>query len=112
MLLKDPPMIEFVKFLGRHELVTTGLNQFNDRPESFRAWQSSFLNAIKDLDISPSKELDLLTKWLGKESGHYVNRIHLMHVNNPQLALKKAWDRLVECYASPEVKKKIPTTTL
>ncbi|RXN30030.1 C-type mannose receptor 2-like protein [Labeo rohita] len=26
-----------------------------------------------------------------------------MHVNNLQLALKKAWDRLVECYASPEV---------
>lgn len=101
--IKDSPMAEFVKFLARRELVTTGLSQFNDRPEGFRAWQSSFLNATKDLDISPSEELDLLTKWLGKESGHYVNRIRLMHVNNPQIALRKAWDRLVECYASPEV---------
>ncbi|XP_067279227.1 uncharacterized protein [Pseudorasbora parva] len=101
--VKGPPMTEFVKFLARRELVTTGLRQFDDRPESFRAWQSSFLNAIKELDISASEELDLLTKWLGKESGHYVNRIRLMHVNNPQVALRKAWDRLVECYASPEI---------
>lgn len=96
-------MTEFVKFLARRELVTTGLRQFDDRPESFRAWRSSFLNAIKELDISASEELDLLTKWLGRESGHYVNRIRLMHVNNPQVALRKAWDRLVECYASPEI---------
>lgn len=82
-------MTEFVKFLARRELVTTGLSQFNNRPESFRAWQSLFLNTTKYLDISPSEELDLLTKWLGKESGHYVNRICLMHVNNPQIALRK-----------------------
>ncbi len=81
-LNQSKPLTEFVKFLARRELVTTGLSQFNDRPESFRAWQSSFLNVIKDLDISPSGELDLLTKWLGKESDHYVNRIRLMHVNN------------------------------
>ncbi len=36
--IKDSPMTEFVKFLAHRELVTTGLSQFNDRPESFRAW--------------------------------------------------------------------------
>ena len=26
-----------------------------------------------------------------------------VHVNNPEAALRKAWDRLMECYAAPEV---------
>lgn len=30
------------------------------KPESFRAWQSSFLNGIQDLELTASEELDLL----------------------------------------------------
>lgn len=91
-------MTDFVKYLACQELVTTRLNQFDDQPESFRTWQSSFLNAIRGLDLSASEESDLLTKWLGKESSHHVRRIHLAHVNNPEVALTKAWDRLSKCY--------------
>ena len=101
--IQTPGMADFVKYLARRELVTTSLNQFDDQPESFRAWQSSFLNAIRGLDLSPSEELDLLTKWLGKESSNHVRRMRQVHVNNPGAALRKAWDRLSECYASPEV---------
>lgn len=51
--------LDFAKFLTRHELVTISISKFNDRPENFRAWQSSFQNAIKVLGLSHSEEMDL-----------------------------------------------------
>lgn len=77
--------------------MTTGLTKFDDRPESFRAWQSSFTNAIHGLDLTTSEELDLLVKWLGKELSEHVRRICFVHVTD------LVWDRLLECYTAPEV---------
>ena len=57
-----PDMMDFAKYLARRELVTTGLNKFDDQPESFRAWQSSFFNATQGLELTASEELDLLIK--------------------------------------------------
>ncbi|XP_062415794.1 uncharacterized protein LOC119194889 [Pungitius pungitius] len=96
-------MVDFAKYLARRELVTTGLNKFDDRPESFRAWQSSFLNATQGLELTASEELDLLVKWLGKESSEHIRRIRAVHITNPQAALQLCWSRLQECYAAPEV---------
>ncbi|XP_035995613.1 uncharacterized protein LOC110368714 isoform X1 [Fundulus heteroclitus] len=98
-----PPMTDFAKFLARRELITTGLFKFDDTPESFRAWQSSFLNATQDIDLTCSQELDLLVKWLGKESSEHVKRIRAVYTTNPKAALQLAWDRLEECYATPEI---------
>lgn len=75
----------------------------DDRPETYRAWRSSFLNTIRDLDITAGEELDLLSKWLGKESSAYASRLRAVHIGNPEAALKKTWDRLDDCYSSPEV---------
>lgn len=80
-------MIDFAKYLARRELVTTGLTKFDDQPESYRAWESSFLNATQDLELTASEELDLLVKWLGKESSEHVKRIRAVHITNPQAAL-------------------------
>ena len=98
-----PVVNDFAKYLARRELVNTGLTEYDDRPESFRAWQSSFTNATKDLGLTASEELDLLVKWLGKESSQHVRRIRAVHINEPRAALKKVWERLRECYASSEV---------
>lgn len=98
-----PDMMDFAKYLARRELVTTGLNKFDDQPESFRAWQSSFFNATQGLELTASEELDLLIKWLGKESSDHVKRIRAVYVSNPQAALQLSWTRLQECYATPEV---------
>lgn len=65
-------MSDVVKFIARRELESTGLTQFNDQPETFRAWRASFINAIKDLNLSPSEEMDLLVKWLGRESAEHA----------------------------------------
>lgn len=98
-----PHMIDFAKFLARRELVTTSLTKYDDTPENFRAWQSSFLNATQGLDLSFTEELDLLVKWLGKDSSEHVKRIRAVHVTNPKAALQLSWDRLHECFGTPEI---------
>ncbi|KAL0159525.1 hypothetical protein M9458_043250, partial [Cirrhinus mrigala] len=90
------PMLDFAKFIARRELVTTGLTKFDDNPENFRAWESSFVNATQDLQLSA-------IKWLGKESSDHVRRIRAVYVTNPQAALQMSRTRLHECYATPEV---------
>ncbi|KAM7373874.1 hypothetical protein PAMP_006564 [Pampus punctatissimus] len=92
-----------LQYLARRDLVTSGLYQFDDKPENFRAWQSSFTNAVAEVQLRATQELDLMTKWLGKESGEQMRRIRAVHVNNADLALRKAWERLRDCYAAPEI---------
>lgn len=50
-----------------------------------------------------SEELDLLVKWLGKESSEHVKRIGAVHVTNPRAALHLSWQRLQDCYGTPEM---------
>lgn len=100
---KPPQMEDFAKLLAHRELVNTGLSKFDDTPENYRAWESSFLNATQGLGLTYSEELDLLVKWLGKESSEHVRRICSVYVTNHQAALHLSWQRLQECYATPEV---------
>ncbi|XP_059809210.1 uncharacterized protein LOC132382772 [Hypanus sabinus] len=89
--------------LNRRDLVTSGLYQFDDKPENYRAWYSTFTNAIDGVQLRATQELDLIAKWLGKESCEQVRRICSVYINNPELALSKAWERLQEGYAAPEI---------
>lgn len=98
-----PDIIEFVKYLAHRELVTTWLTKFDDQPETFRAWESSLFNATRGLDLTVSEELDLLIKWLWKESSDQVKRIHAVYVSDTQAALHLSWARLQQCYSTPEV---------
>ena len=95
-------MTNFVRFFAHRELVSTGLLQFDDRPENYRAWRTSFFNAVRGLDLSPSKEMDLLVKWLGQESAGHAKRIRAVKINQPERGLKMVWERLDQCYGSPE----------
>lgn len=53
--------------------------------------------------LTATQELDLMTKWFGRESSEQVRRIRSAHVNDANLALRKAWERLRNCYAAPEI---------
>lgn len=75
--------------------------QFDDKPENYWAWKASFLSSTQDL--SAREELDLLTKWLGAESSEQVKRIRAVHVLNPAAGVAMVWQRLEECYGTPEV---------
>lgn len=55
------------------------------------------------MGLTYGEELDLLIKWLGKESSDHVKRIRVVHVTNPHDALQLSWVRLRECYATPKV---------
>ncbi len=68
-------MLDFAKYLARRELVNTSLVKFDDRPESFRAWKSAFVGATEGLGLTAGEELDLLIRWLGKESSDHVKRL-------------------------------------
>ncbi len=59
---------DMVKFLIRREVVTSGSQKFDDRPQNYWGWKSSFISLTKDLALSPREELDLLVKWLGPQS--------------------------------------------
>ena len=90
---------DLVKLFSHHELLTTGLTQFNNKSEDYRIWKQSFWN----ISLTPNEEMDLFIKWLGKESSTYTRRIRSAHVNYPAKGLFKIWDRLEECYGAPEV---------
>lgn len=93
---------DFVRYLARRELVATGLLQFNDKPQTYRAWRRSFQTATSGLKLTPSEELDLLLKWLGKESAEQVEQIRAIHIHRPEAGLAMAWDRLDQTYGSAE----------
>ncbi|XP_072892771.1 uncharacterized protein [Hemitrygon akajei] len=92
-----------VQYLARRDLVTSGLYQFDDKPENYRAWYSTFTNAIDGVQLRATQELDLMAKWLGKDSCEQVRRIRSVYINDPGLALSKAWERLREGYGAPEI---------
>ncbi|XP_059836403.1 uncharacterized protein LOC132399729 [Hypanus sabinus] len=100
MPLAIEPMAQY---LARRDLVTSGLYQFDDKPENYCAWYSTFTNTIDGIQLRATQELDLMVKWLGKESCEQVRRIRSVYINKTELALSKAWERLREGYAAPEI---------
>ncbi|XP_013856011.1 uncharacterized protein LOC106511825, partial [Austrofundulus limnaeus] len=46
--------------------------------------------------------MDLLLKWLGRESAQHVEQIRAIHINQPQAGLNMIWNRLDEKYGSAE----------
>lgn len=91
------------KVLGSTDLVGSSLYQFDDKPEHYHARQSLYNNVTQSLSLTALEELDLMTKWLSRESSNHVRRIRSVHVRNPDIALKKVWERLKKCYAAPEI---------
>ncbi len=84
-------------------MVSSGLMKFDDCPENYWAWKSSFQDVTKDLGLTAREELDLLTKWLGPESSMQAKRIRSVHAHYPIAGVHMLWQRLEECYGSPEV---------
>lgn len=82
---------DLAKFLARRDLLTAGLTKFNDKPENYWGWKSTFTNTIEGLDLKPNEELNLLIKWLGPEPTENVRRMRSVHVNHPAAALSLVW---------------------
>ncbi|XP_040209626.1 uncharacterized protein LOC120940698 [Rana temporaria] len=94
---------ELSKSMALQELITTGLYKFDDRPENYRSWRSTFKAVIKSLPVEPQAELDLLIKYSGRQSSEQVKRLKSVYIYNFNAGLDAAWERLDQDYGSPEV---------
>ncbi|XP_051761660.1 uncharacterized protein LOC127518698 isoform X2 [Ctenopharyngodon idella] len=93
---------DLAKYLARTQLVSAGLTYFDDKPINYWAWESSFQGTISGLGLSPAEELDLLIKYLGRESSEHARRLKTVYIRKPSAALIMTWQRLEEIYGSPE----------
>ncbi len=96
-------MGEMSRFLMKKELVLSRLTKFDDRPESYAIWKASFQTIVKELELSPNEELDLLVKYLGIESSRHAHSLRAANVHDPFKGLNRTWERLDERYGCPEM---------
>ena len=94
---------EFTRFLLKKELLLSRLTSFNDRPEAYAVWKASFKSIMKELNVTPFEEMDLLVKWLGPESSRNALSIRMSNPNDPARGLQRIWERLEERYGCPEM---------
>nr|XP_054598158.1 uncharacterized protein LOC129163741 [Nothobranchius furzeri] len=93
---------DLTKYLIRREMISSGLLRFDDQPENYWAWKQSFHSSTEDLNLTSREELDLLCKWLGPKSSEHARRIRAVHINDATAGVHMIWQRLEECYGSPE----------
>ncbi|XP_052688921.1 uncharacterized protein LOC128167316 [Crassostrea angulata] len=96
-------MADFSKFLLRKDFLLTRFTNFDDRPENFNSWSSSFRSVILELGVTEFEEMDLLVKWLGPESSKFARTLRSANTHNPSLGVKRIWDRLNDKYGRPEM---------
>lgn len=53
----------------KKDLLLNGMQNFDDTPEYFGSWKRSFMDTVRQLDMS--KEIDLLIRYLGPESSKF-----------------------------------------
>ncbi|XP_034060527.1 uncharacterized protein LOC117538732 [Gymnodraco acuticeps] len=93
---------DLATYLARRDIVLSGLKMFDNKPENYLSWKAGFCNAIEGLNLKPSEELDLLTRWLDRESLQLVKILRAVNINYPMTGLNMAWQRLDKSYGSPE----------
>lgn len=51
-----------VQFLLKKDFLLTRLSKFNDSPETFIVWKTSFKSIVNERNVTPFEEMDLLVK--------------------------------------------------
>ena len=64
----SPGITDFTKYIMEKDILLSRLTQFNDKPENYFMWKTSFKSIVKELGVTFTEELDLLCRWLGPES--------------------------------------------
>ena len=73
---------------------------FDDKPDMFVAWKSSFKSIIREMNTTEMEEVDLVIKWLGQDSSKQALRIRAV---NPRQCLQRIWERLEDRFGTPEL---------
>lgn len=94
---------EFGKIFAKKDFVGK-THLFDDNAENFSSWKASFKNAMRELSLSPSEEMDLLVQWLGStSSANQAKRIRNANASKPERGLTRIWNRLNDRFANPKV---------
>lgn len=91
------------QFLLKKNLLLSRFSNYDDKPESYACWKSSFKAITRELAVSPFEEIDLLIKWLGPQSAKFALSIRVANANDPKKGLEKIWERLEDRYGCPEL---------
>ena len=94
---------DFMRFLLKKDLLLSRLTNFNDRPEHYLIWKTSFKSIMIELNVTPFEELDLLVKWLGPESLKQAVAIRAAYATRPDRGLACIWERLEDRFGAPEM---------
>ncbi|XP_052817602.1 uncharacterized protein LOC128243724 isoform X1 [Mya arenaria] len=103
----SPPFVpagqDLARYLMKKDLMVQRLSKFDDCPENFSVWRSTFRSVVDELCLNPSEEFDLLLKWLGPESRKSAVSLRAANTNDPAKGIERHWYRLHERYGSPEM---------
>ena len=93
---------DIATFLMRKDILSSRLSMFNDRPECYLSWKSTFKKVCREIVISSDEEIDLLIKWLGPVSKGQVLSLKAAFSHDLNEGLRRIWDRLDERYGTAE----------
>ncbi|XP_052073800.1 uncharacterized protein LOC127711732 [Mytilus californianus] len=94
---------DLTKFLLKKDLLLTRFQNFDDCAETYASWKATFKSITEELSVTAFEEMDLIVKWLGRESSKFLQTIRASNVNNPKTGLRRIWERLDERYGRPEM---------
>ena len=96
-------LTEVTKYIVKKDLLLSRFSQFDDKPERYLVWKQSFSNIVKEIEVTPTEELDLLVRWLGPQSSKQALSLRSSNAHNNTQALTKIWKRLDKRYGSAEL---------
>ncbi|XP_069109080.1 uncharacterized protein [Argopecten irradians] len=99
----DGGVSELTNYIMKKDLLLSRLSKYDDRPERYLVWKTSFRNIARELKVNATEELDLLGRWLGEESSRQATSLRTANCHNEAQALSRIWSRLDERYGSPEL---------
>ena len=92
-----------LELMARREVITKKIEKFDDDPENFHTWKTSFKTMLKDIDITPQEELSLLNEYTSEESRKLVQSLRNACIQNPAKGVKEVWVKLGERFGSDVV---------
>ena len=92
-----------LEFMARREILTKRVEKFDDDPQNFHTWKTSFKTMLKDISITPQEELSLLTEYTSKESKKLVQKLCNAYIQNPAKGVVEVWIELGERFGSDVV---------
>lgn len=83
------PAIDFTKYLLKKDILMSYLVTFNEQPENYLSWKTTFKSVVSEIAASPLEEMDLLIKTLGVNSRKQAISLNSAYVHEPEEGLTK-----------------------